>query len=622
MRRWKTKSEKILMGGLLLLLVASSLPWSEQATNNGFSTISGHESLRGESEGMIVGESVAHLSAQERPHPGPKSDSKNKEKLPPPQQEKKTPERKGDVDKDNDKFIGIVLGPEGKSYSVEADCSSNKDNQSCEFTARETQTEATSCDNCTYNAITGHYSTAGAVNRQAMLHHIGKEIEAIYKNQGKDKKDIVTKGSSKKPQKRDRRDDDYDDEDAIEKICSKKGYKNKKSEHYTSCAVKEMMRLATLSDKDERPTGDEMTDLIKDHVYETFLTQMKEGSGPEASREEKSQMRKADRDIERLIEKLGGSRYREARETLSEIKRFALDERAKNTAKILSEANSLAAMGDYVNAALLLNEFQKERTSMTGLLNADLSDMQTVYSNMIKENGFSRSNAMSEFKTLYYQPYNNVNSRLWSSNPTWDYSSTTNRSLRSGGFVAPGQQSPPISGIRGGTSGNYNGRGGVSNPNGPPVAGQQGHLGPHGVAPITGSSQQYPVNNPSANNGNYGRNFVPGQQSSLYSPAGASYNNGTSIYWPNNVNTWGRTPQQQTWIPGTPSPATPGIAGNPYASSYPSYYTGYTNHLYNSGTSPYPTAGWGTTVPGGTSSFAPMQPGLYGQQGSVARPRF
>jgi hypothetical protein len=386
--------------------------------------------------------------------------------------------------------------------------------------------------------------------------------------------------------------------------------------------MKQLASFARLTN-DKRPTSEEMKDLLEEHVYDTLLEQMKDGINDDASSDERSRMRKANREIENLVERLAGGRYGDVRKKLAEIKRLAMNERIRGTNKLLNEANALASTGDFVGASMMLNEFQQKRIATTNLLNSDLGDMRDVYNRMVGVDGFSRANAVYEFRNQYYQPYGAVNNRLWSSNPTWDTGNQGSRFARSGGVGNPNQPDPRF---RGGPQGNgTHSNGGQFR--GPPVAGQRGQFVPNGVVPVAPGQSQSPGLQ-TANNGTNWPNPVSGPAIARFN---APYNNGSPNSWANNGVPW----TQQAGINGRvgggwPPTASPGIAGSGVGGYYGAfggnYYTGYSNYLYGNAAIARPpyAQGW---LPG----TAAMSQPFYGQGynygygpggGTAAQPRF
>lgn len=528
MKRWKTRNDKILVGGLLLLLAVISLPWVDRnELYNGFSILSSKDS----------------------------ADTK-----------------------------------------VELD---------------KSKTAALTCDAICQAAK----AASGAPAQEGTFAALAEEISKIAKSVTSLKEDR-SRDSSDPRKRRDPRDrDGFDDrrsDDLVEKACNRKNYKNKEINNFTLCAMKELARLAKLKDKDKRPTNKEMAELLEEHVYDHLLEVMKEGMSDEASSDEKTAMRKADREIERLIEKLAGSRYKDTRKKLSEIKRLAINERVKETNKLLIEAKAMETAGDLVTARMLLSEFGVKRNETKRLIDGELTDMYGVYSDMIGED-FSRSSANLEYRSFYYQPYDSINTRLWSSNPAGNYGVQGNRSARAAGYNSGFSQGP---GNRGGTQQAFNNPGRVNN--GPPVAGQRAQFGPGGsIGPAVNGNgfqqQQRPIAL-ATNNGANWPNSVQGQQPGRFN---APYNSGFVNNWTNNVSPW----TQQAGISGAwnaPRVGSPGIANpgiNGFNGAYGgNYYSGYSNYLYgNPGVARPPYApGWGG-APG-----AAMQQGFY----SAAPARF
>lgn len=561
MKRWKTKNDKRLIGGLLILLAMASLPWVDRnELYNGFSILSSEETSESQKAfDENIQKGVGSISADDMPAK-PKAQESDK-KVAKPVEKKEALQVKEDVK------------PQEKAV-----------------VASKEQTEAIVC----VGECASKKSASGAPAEKDTLAILMDRMNDLAKR-------FTNKEDSESKKRKDRRDDDWDDEDdrrsddLVEKACNRKGYRNKENSYYTTCAMQELARLAKLSNKDKRPTSNEMTELIEDHIYHNLLEVMKEGMSAEATSTERSEMRKLDRELERLIEKLAGSRYTDARKKLSEIKRLAINDRVRETNSLLTEANALATMGDFAGASLMLNEFQNSRVRMSGLISTDLHDMRDVYTNMIGVDGFSRSRATAEFRNLYMQPYNSVNNRLWSGNPTWDYGTQGggNRTARAGG----GYDSafPRAPGIRGGTQ-----QGGANY--GPPVAGQRAQLGPNGsVGPVVNNGQQY-SGHPAANNWANGSNHVQGP-----GRFNAPYNNGLVNNWTNNVNPWtAQAGINGAWggqRVGSPGIASPGIGG--YGAGF-QRYSGYPLNVYSPAARPPYAPGWQQPGVGGF-----MQPGFY-----------
>lgn len=588
MKRWKTKNDKILVGSLLLLLAVISLPWVDRnELYNGFSILSSKDSAK------------SYLDSVQALDKLDKNDKEN-----------------GVEDAYGaNPFAGAgTQKAQIKEEKKEKEASKQAQSMTKHSTAKtisatkvesdKSKSEAVGCDAICQAAK----AASGAPAQENIFAALAKEISDIAKSVTTLKED---RNRDSDPRKLRDRKDDFDDEDddggsddLIEKACNKKDYKNKENNYYTLCAMKELARLAKLKDKNERPTSKEMNELLEEHVYDQLLEVMKEGMSDEASSDEKTAMRKADREIERLIEKLAGSRYKDTRKKLSEIKRLAINEHLKSTNKLLTEANALASAGDYVTASMLLREFEVNRNKTSLYIREELEDMYGVYSSMIGDD-FSRSSANLEYRSFYHQPYESINTRLWSSNPAWDLGTQGNRSARAGGANSG---FPRASGIRGGTQQpGFNNQGRVNS--GPPVAGQRAQFGPGGsIGPAaSGIQQQHSINFATGNGANW-PNSVQGQQPGRFN---APYNNGSPNHWTNNVNPWATQPAgiHGAWNAprmGSPGIASPGINGG-FGGAYGgnNIYSGYPNY-YNPGVARPPYApGW-VGGPG-----APMQSGVY-----------
>jgi len=589
MKRWKTKNEKMLIGGLFLLLVLSSLPWVDRnQLFNGFSALSSEQVTTGEAVKLSNEKGIGVVTP---------------------------PSANGEVAVTSKSAPNLAPKPE-VSHKVGMSLSHEKHLKEMNQAAESCDPDKVICEKSFVNETTK--TIDGAITPET------KKVET----KNPEPKTIVKVIYKKEKKSKDKDDeDDYDSLDEVEKVClskksgsGKEHQREKESESYTKCAMNKLMSLAKKLPKNSRPTGDEMKNLIEENVYHNLLNQIKEGLSEGASRDDQKLMDKAHSQIESLIEKLTDSHYADARKKLSEIKRIAMNEQIKTTHKLLNDANRLASTGDFVGASMLLNEFQQSRIQMTSLLNTDLHRMRDVYNQMRGEDGFPLRVASSEFRELYYQPYNTVNTRLWNSNSVGDYGNYQGSRLsRSGGF---GSAYQPGSGYRGGPQGGYYGRDNFNNGrqynngNRPPVPGQSGQWDTAGNFIRSGgpmvNGQQGPPFNQTAYNGAYGPNTLQGSNRP-YAPN--IY--GSANYGPNyGIN--GRA--QQPFINGGAwRPATPGISnptGFGYGNGYgtPNYYgPTYGNNNFYSGysTAPY-SAGWG---PG-------MQQGIYGQQQGITRPRF
>ncbi len=606
MKRWQSKNEKLLIGGLFLLLVASSFPWTNVTD---LELGSANLSAMKKPEGITIDENDDIFEAVDKSKNEDSSESDSKSSKKKVRAKKKVSkedylaeDESEESEESDDSSIHRKFEVGDKVLEATYETSEKDDSQTLVTLSPRNETEAQDCMECiTYKV--NHPLDGGEISN---IRTINLAIKDAIKT-AKKKKARVKLVTVSKYHKLADLDDENDDEtseheeDPIKKACkSKKG-----KDSYTLCAMKELGRIANITG-DDAYDASEIQDLFEKHIFNNLQNQLKDKNN--ASRQDDAKIA-----ISNLIEKLDDSNSDELRTGLTKLKLIPLVIEAQQLALKERESKALAKSNP-VRALRVLNEFNMRRYNFERTLSEDMYDTALTYENLIGDN-FSRDRAMLQFQDNFVDPINQYRDALWSSDP---FNSMRNLQTQANmGSVG----NPALRGARDQMGrGGFPSRGGLNNRSLPPRAGTNSRF----VGP--GQNGRFvPSNNPNgyqsrfANNGISSRFSAP-TTNSIYNNMGY----GPNRYGAPNV----LAPYKQSAINyGRPyGPSSPGYMGyggpgirTPVLNGA-NYYSGYS----------YPYSDPFAYRPGINGAFSYAPNGAYPQAGmpygapgmSAARPRF
>lgn len=453
MKRWQSKNERIMVGGLMLVLMASSMAsTSKWAINFESADLATTSAPKAERQTLNANqEESPQIPQQLTRRTLPTADDSSSEASGSEQQldsrsELGTPESpekpiKGQLNV-NDRVFEATYKQD------------DKDQTKTLVTLEPTvETEGQACVECKTYRVPKPLNGGNLENLQA----INKVLKDKIKKDQQDNKEVAQQPRrSEAPDRnergmRPRQLSQRNNErmvDPIEERCV-----NKRSrDAFTICAMKELGRLANIKG-DEAFDASELQDLFEQHIYTNLKDQLKDRSN-------KGRQDEAKIAISNLIEKLDTPNSEGLRTALTKMKQVPLMLEVQDLAILEREARSLEKTNP-TRAMRLLNEFNVRRYAFQQAYNEDLMDMTQAYENLIDDDSLTRERAMNLLYDNYVDPLAAYRDALWSNDPAGALSSLPNPGLsnsinggirgarggQGGGFFPPLNQS--------GTGGNY-----------------------------------------------------------------------------------------------------------------------------------------------------------------------
>lgn len=601
MKRWRSQNERIMIGGLFLLLLASSFPWTG---GNSLELGSANLSTMKKPDGITIDENDDLFQSVDKSQDDDDSESDRPSKKKKLKTKKKVTEV-DDEEESDDSVIRRQFKVGEKVLEATYEASEEDDSKTLVTLAPRNETEGQTCVECKTYEVNHPLEDGNITNIRA----INLAIKDSLKAKKKKKIELVHSSHSRKNKLVEIDDDNSDHseqdvtEDPIKKACRNK----KGKDSYTLCAMKELGRIANISG-DEAYDASEIQDLFEKHIFKNLQSQLKDGTN--ANRQDDAKIA-----ISNLIEKLDDSNSDGLRTVLTKLKQIPLIIEAQKLANLERESKALAKTNP-ARALRSLNEFNMRRWNFERTLGEDMYDTALTYENLVGDN-FSRDRAMSQFYDSFVDPITPYHDALWSNDPF-----NSMRGLQTQNNYGSPINNPALRGARDQGRGGFppigqNGRNfpsrGTNNrslPQGPGF--NRGSQNNNGFANNSGLPSRFgaPTSNPGYNNSGYAPNRF-GAPNVL-----APYNQSAA----NNGRPYGST------SPGFMGNNGPGGVRTPVLNGA-NYYSGYNNCYGNpfayrqggNGTFSYQ----GGCAPNGNINPYPQTSMPYGAPGmSAARPRF
>ncbi|MEY4616149.1 MAG: hypothetical protein RJB66_1109 [Pseudomonadota bacterium] len=586
MKRWQSKNEKLMVGGLFLVLMASSLSsthlWiSDLGSTDLATTIANPEPSRDNQSNTDELNDIPQTltrrtlpaieeSAQSEGDAEERSETRNELVAP---------------NRDREKAIRGQLNVDERTF--EATYKQDESDRSKTLVTLEpaSETEGQACIECKTYRVPRPLNGGNLENIQA--------INKALKDKLKKDKDTVAERpqQNQPPQREDRRPrprdmnerDQFRSVDVIEERCG-----NKRSrDFFTLCAMKEFGRIANIKG-DDAPDASELQDIFEQHIYSNLRDQLKD-------RNNKGRQDEAKIAISNLIEKLDTPNSEGVRTALTKMKQIPMILEVQDLAVLEREARSLEKTNPS-RAMRLLNEFNVRRNGFQQSYNEDMIDMAQAYENLVDDDSLTRERALNLLYDNYVDPLSAYKDALWSNDPAGALNNLPN----------PGLSNAVNGGLRGA-------RGGQGGSNFPPLNqaggnnnGMNNNMNSRGY-PQTGGGFNSRFNNGGnvsnpMNNNNYGpSNMGPNNMNGMNSRFGA----------PNTgFNQGGYQPMMNNYNPGMNGGYPPMNSGMPMGNYGYGPGMGYSNPGYMGG------MGMGGMGMGGMGMGGPgmggMRPPMYG----------
>lgn len=504
MKRWQRKNEKLMVGGLFLVLVATSAPWlNTNALEVGTADLAATNKPSNNSSDARV---VIHAQVAE-------DISANETAA----TERTTSETSNavvatEVANNDDQPIHAEIRVGNRILEATYESDDRDRNKTIVTLSQNGETEGQACNECQAYRVThplngGNLDNIKIIN-QALQARIKEDQKVKRENppvQARRRDERPTRNSEvddreprrEQPQSRPR-EMERRYEDPIVKQCG-----NKRSQDvFTLCAMKELGRLANIKGDDAFDAA-ELQELFDEHIARNLRKQLTASQNP--GRRDDAKIATAN-----LIEKLDESNSEGIRIALTKLLQLPTIVDAQEIVNLYREAK-LSEKTNPSRSLRLMQEFNTRRLLYQQRLNEDINDTALAYENLVDDEAFTRDRAMSQLYDSYIDPLLPYRDALWSNDP----------STAMNGLMNPLNQVDGTS-MRGARS-----QGGA---NFFPPLGQQGQMnnggrGYNGVNPRGGNNSGFPPSgggfnsrfNGQQNNGPMQGRFAPGTN---YGPGG------------------------------------------------------------------------------------------------------
>ena len=420
MKRWQNKKQKLMLGGLLLLLMASSVPWNHS---------------------LDIELGSANLSALARPKGFNIKDFK--EDFVPLKKTRLTTAKKKVIPTDDEDLDqeSSVIGEETLKRNIKIGRKNLKATyeKSAKDSARTLVTLATQDDteaqgSCAYcgtfeidRPLKRNLDTIQLMNEDIRKYFATKDkkIKArtveVADGDDEDYVKILHHKLSKVDSDLSDLEDKEDDIDPIKEKCKSITSKDR----YTLCAMNKLALLANIRG-DKAYDSTQLKELFEKHIFRNLKNQLED-------RVDSIRRDDAKINLVNLIEKLDEKNSNGLRSVLTKMEIIPHKIEAMEIANLKHEAD-LISKTNPSRALVLLNEFNWRRANFLQSINADIIDSADAYENLVSDD-FSRPSAMNQFYENFMNPLSPMTSALFSEDPY-----TTLRGLQQNSNIdSPGQ---------------------------------------------------------------------------------------------------------------------------------------------------------------------------------------
>jgi hypothetical protein len=369
MKRWQTKNDRLLIGGLFLLIFAGSLPWTENGQ---------YES------------GVANLSQQ-----APKAKETKGDKGEP-----KAAKKKIVVNTDDSVERDLTVDEKHHTVTYRPD-KNNPKKTVVEIAPDKTQTEGVSpCDYCG-TIVVGHPFGKQESTIKLIDETVQKLIEQGEKEQPK--KLVAERKPEKTPEKEKKEKADSKKGDPILAECKEIHSKDK----FTFCAMDKLAELANITGNDSYD-AEELERLFQKHIAVNLEKQLRDGKSPGRQQE-------AQNEITDLMAKLDEINSEGLVSKLTKMQTIPAYIEANNVAQLSTVLKTFDK--DDPRYLLLQQELMIRRSNLQQMLNNTYADTADAYSSIIDSDRFPAQRAYLDLYQNFAAPMSAISQAVWSDDP-------------------------------------------------------------------------------------------------------------------------------------------------------------------------------------------------------------